>query len=195
MYIVFEGVDGSGKSTQLELVRERLELIFREEGYDIGVVTMAEPELDCVVDVEDDVELTLRFALQRRLLHKRFPAKIFFDNIPTIVLSDRSFLSSLAYQCHIPDVCRDYVRVVNSFVHAPCLVFFFDSGVCDDCSLERVRENYFSVLPFNAVYVDTCNHSVVETTDFIVGVIVEKWKELFENKDCLWRFQLDGSVE
>lgn len=194
LYIVFEGVDGVGKSTQIGLVKECLESVFQEEGYDVSVFVIAEPELVDVVDFEDDVELTLRFALQRRLLHKKYPSKIFCRTVPTIVLSDRSYFSSLAYQSSV-GVCDNYVGLVNSFVHRPAMIFFFDAGVCEDGSLERVREKYFDVLPFNAIYVDTENHPVGETTQFIVRQIIGKWKELFENKDNLWRFQLNGSIE
>lgn len=187
MYVVFEGVDESGKSTQIELVKERLDLIFKDNGYNLSVIPIAEPELVDVVDESDDVELVLRFALQRRILHNKYPSYHFQDSSPTIMLSDRSYYSSLAYQSRVnEELGSQFIEVVNSFVSRPVLVFYFDNGACDGY-LEDVKKEYLNVLPLSTVYVNTEKYSIAETTSFISKKIIEKWNELFENKYNQWR--------
>lgn len=178
MYVVFEGVDNSGKSTQIPLVKEKLDILFKENGYNLSVIPIAEPELDDVVNESDDVELVLRFALQRRILHNKYPHYHFLETSPTIMLSDRSYYSSVVYQKRVNDeLYPDYIERVNSFVPKPTLIFYFDNKVDD--TLADVKKEYLNVLPMDTVYVDTMGYSVPETTDFISQQIIMKWNELF----------------
>lgn len=178
MYIVFEGIDGCGKTTQTELVRERLELLFKSNDFltkPENIITINEPELGDVVNEEDIVELTLRFALQRRVIHRKYDPCFFKSHCRNIVISDRSFYSSLAYQGISSDF-QQWIREVNRFIDKPQLVFFFDNG-CEDNELKSVYNNYFSVLPFNSVYVNTKKYSITDTTKYITNKILEKWDE------------------
>lgn len=182
MYIIFEGVDNTGKSTQIKLVKERLDIIFKDKGYDIPVIPIAEPELEDVVDENDSVELVLRFALQRRLLHNKYPPHYFLESNQTIILSDRSWYSSLSYQNEVNnELDSHYIETVNSFVSKPALIFYFDKKTYED-SLSDVKKKYLNVLPLSTVYVNTEELSIADTTNFISGKIIERWTELFENK-------------
>lgn len=183
MYIVFEGIDESGKTTQIELVKERLKLIFKQEHYATNIIQIAEPEIKYRIDGRDDIEMALRYALQRRLIHNKYPRQIFFDDNSTIVLSDRSFYSSLAYQyniCHHVD--KNFIRTLNSFVHEPAMIFFLDKGESDDTVLNEIRNQYFKVLPLSAIHVDTKNHQLNSTTKYITKHILRKWKETIPNQ-------------
>ena len=182
MYIVFEGIDGTGKSTQIELVKERLQFLLHKNNYNINITTIAEPELEDIVNEGDWIELALRFALQRRILLDKEPVSSnMMDYEPHIILSDRSFYSSLAYQGY-SDTTVDYIRSLNFFVPEPSQIFFLDNGIPDDSELEDVRNNYFNILPLSTVYVNTKKYSITQTTEFITNKILKKWNSLFQNE-------------
>lgn len=114
-YIAFEGVEGSGKSTVIHAVAERLEALGR------AVVVVREPggtpvaeAIRAVVlgdqDMSDWTEALL-FAAQRSDLAERVirPAL----NRGAVVLGDRSVYSSLAYQGVVRGLGLERVRVVN----------------------------------------------------------------------------------
>lgn len=126
--IVLEGIDGAGKSTQAEILMNRL----HERGYD--VVYFREPsdgkwgqeikkkaahpdslspeeELDLFLkDRKENVEKNLRPALEKK----------------KIVILDRYYFSTIAYQ-GAKGIDQEQIRRVNEeFVVEPDLVFFLD---------------------------------------------------------------------
>ena len=97
MYIVFEGIDGAGKSTQIKMLKEWLEA----NGF--RVETLVEPtdsEIGKLIremlqrpDAETDKlqkTLGLLFAADRMLIMDKL------EDESKIIISDRSFISSLA---------------------------------------------------------------------------------------------------
>lgn len=122
MYIVFEGIDGAGKSTQIQMLKEWLEA----NGF--RVETLVEPTESKVGDLiheilqqpdaqSDDVQkmLALLFAADRiSIMDKlRDESKIF--------ISDRSFISSLAYQKPL-----EWVDALNKYAKKPDLLILLD---------------------------------------------------------------------
>ena len=126
--IVLEGIDGAGKSTQAEIMMNRLQ----ERGYD--VVYFREPsegkwgqeikkkaahpdslspeeELDLFLkDRKENVEKNLRPALEKK----------------KIVILDRYYFSTISYQ-GAKGIDQERIRRVNEeFVVEPDLVFFLD---------------------------------------------------------------------
>lgn len=136
--IVFEGIDGTGKSTHIRLLKEHL------EGLDIVVRTSFEPtrgewgmrvrqaalsgarlsveeEIDCLLrDRREHVETLIRPALERG----------------EWVLLDRYYLSMMAYQGATgADVQR--IRELNeSFAPEPDMAFWLDIPV--ELSMQRI---------------------------------------------------------
>ena len=154
MYIVFEGIDGSGKSTQIQLLKEWLEA----NGFEVE--TLVEP-------TDSEVGRLIRKILQRpdaltekiqKTLGLLFAADrmLIMDKLEDeskIFISDRSFISSLAYQEH-----ADWIEVLNKFAKKPDLLILLDLDVDKSVSrtsgedtfeneefLTRVKANYLKL--------------------------------------------------
>ena len=122
MYIVFEGIDGAGKTTQIQMLAEWLEA----NGF--RVETLREP-------TDSKVGVLIREILQQpdaqteevqRILGLLFAADRLFimdrlEDESKIIISDRSFLSSLVYQDD-----ADWIEVLNRYAKRPDLLILLD---------------------------------------------------------------------
>ena len=155
MYIVFEGIDGAGKSTQIQLLKEWLEA----NGF--VVETLVEPtdsEVGKLIrrilqrpDANDeDVQrvLTLLFAADRMFIMDKL------NDDSKIIISDRSFISSLAYQEPL-----EWVEEINRYAKRPDLLILLDLDVKKSVArtsgkdtfeneefLTGVRDNYLDLV-------------------------------------------------
>ena len=155
MYIVFEGIDGAGKSTQIQLLKEWLEA----NGF--RVETLVEPtdsevgkfirEILQHPDSSSDRYqkiLALLFAADRMLIMDKL------EDESKIIISDRSFISSLAYQENM-----EWVEVLNKYAKRPDLVLLLDLDVKKSVArtsgkdtfenekfLTDVKENYLCIV-------------------------------------------------
>ncbi len=125
MYIVFEGIDGSGKSTQIQLLKQWLEA----NGFDVE--TLVEPtdsevgklirerlqHPDAMSDNFQRVSALL-FAADRMVIMDRL------EDESKVFISDRSFISSLAYQNP-----TEWVEVLNRYAKKPDLLILLDLDV------------------------------------------------------------------
>jgi len=139
VFIVFEGIDGSGKSTHIKALAEELS----SQGY--GVLQTSEPSKDRIGNFirryaeRNDSRLTpeteaLLFAADR------------FEHVKTviepalrrgrIVISDRYLYSSLAYQ-GAGGLEVDWIREMNRFAPKPDLGILLD--ILPEFSLQRVN--------------------------------------------------------
>lgn len=139
VFIVFEGIDGSGKSTHIKALAEEL----RDRGY--SVLQTSEPSRDRIGNFirryaeRNDSRLTpeteaLLFAADR------------FEHVKTvieptlrrgrIVISDRYLHSSLAYQ-GAGGLEVDWIREMNRFAPKPDLGILLD--ILPEFSLQRVN--------------------------------------------------------
>lgn len=160
MYIVFEGIDGAGKSTQIQMLKEWLEA----NGF--RVETLVEPtdsEVGRLIrrilqrpDAQTDrvqKTLGLLFAADRMLIMDELEDK------SKIVISDRSFISSLAYQ-----EPADWIEVLNRYAKEPDLLILLDLDVKK--SVAR-----------------TSGQDTFENEEFLTGV-KQKYLKLAENYTC-----------
>jgi dTMP kinase len=132
--IAFEGVEGSGKSTQLELLRQAL------EGRDIEVVVTREPGgtprvrallLDPGVELDARAEALLFAAARAELVAEVIRPAL---ERGAVVLCDRYLDSSLAYQGVARGLGRGPVEEVNRFATGgllPDLVVLLDLDPAD----------------------------------------------------------------
>ncbi len=136
MFISFEGLDFSGKSTQLRLLRQYLEnknrkvKLIREPG---GTI-ISEKIRDLLLDKKndnmcDETELLL-FAASRAQLIK----EVIVPNLENgyLVLSDRFHHSSLAYQGYGRGISVEFIENLMEFVvkdAKPDVTFFIDIPV------------------------------------------------------------------
>ena len=142
-FIVFEGIDGSGKSTQIRLLAEKL----RERGEKVYVT--AEPtesvsggllrDALCGVAKRTACEMAALFALDR-IFHNVNPVngieKMLRDGF--YVICDRYYYSTLAYQGNETDV--EWVRKMNidcPEIRRPDVCIFLD--VSPETGLSRVQ--------------------------------------------------------
>lgn len=101
MLITFEGIDGSGKSTQARLLAQRLEevgyqtLLVREPGGTELSERIRQLLLDPALDIDAFAELLLFMAARRQLVIARVRPAL---QAGYIVLCDRFYDSTIAYQ-------------------------------------------------------------------------------------------------
>ncbi len=141
-FIVFEGIDGAGKTTQIELLKRSL------ENMGIKCSVSAEPtDFDLGKEIRralsgelkvSDLEMAEMFA-RDRVKHNTDPErgieKLLSEG--TVVISDRYYYSSLAYQGSVlgfDTVAR--LNLENSHIRTPDLCIFLD--LSPEKSLERI---------------------------------------------------------
>ena len=167
MYIVFEGIDGAGKSTQIQMLKEWL------ENNGLEVETIVEPtdsEVGKLIreilqrpDAETDKvqkTLGLLFAADRMLIMDKL------SDEKKVIISDRSFISSLAYQEPV-----EWIYELNKYAKKPDLVLLLDLDVKTSVArtsgkdefeneefLTGVRTNYLEIIKdFNHEIIDASN--------------------------------------
>jgi dTMP kinase len=139
LFIVFEGIDGSGTSTQASLLRNRL---LSEYGHAITTSEPSEGPLGNMIrqamkgrvrfssgKVEFDQQMAYLFAADRHdHLHNEIDGVFKFIRSGTHVISTRYFFSSLAYHCH-DEKSFEFVGMLNSKFPNPDMVIYLDNPV------------------------------------------------------------------
>ncbi len=146
LLVSFEGIEGSGKSTQIQMVFEKL----LSEGYD--VVRSREPGgsligegirhllLESKYQKEMDAHIELLLLLAARKAHLNatiLPAL----KRGCIVLLDRFIDASIAYQGYGRDLGENYIRQAHQMFEidiAPDLTIFLDLSL--DLSFDRITQ-------------------------------------------------------
>ena len=173
MFITFEGIEGSGKSTQIELLRSSL----KEEGNAVeilrepGTTQLGEKIRDIFLEktnekVDPITEAFLLYA-SRKHLDQNFLQEHLKNR--SIVIADRYSDATIAYQCFGKGLSEDFVQYIHekSDLLSPDLTFYMDitaeasKARIDDRELDRmesesldffnkVRAGYLEIAKLNA---------------------------------------------
>lgn len=187
LFITFEGTDGCGKSTQIQLFADYLKSIGREVvvtrepgGTDISE-RIREIILDPNAKEEDPLTEMFLFAAARA----QHVAQLIKPSVEAgkIVLCDRFVDSSIAYQGYARGL-GDQVRIINEYAVSGCvpnITFFFDIS-----AEESKKRNSFT---------DKADRMELEKLDFHQQVY-QGFKELAENnKDRFVVIDASKSIE
>ena len=177
-FIVFEGVDGSGKTTQIEMLRE----FFIDKGYKVNLTK--EPTEDSIGSLiseyrkSKDRSLTpeteaLLFAADR-LEHGKWIKETLEKG--EIVISDRYIHSSFAYQ-GAAGVELDWIRSLNRRAFKPDMVILLD--INPDSSLERVSHRDRTVFEEN-IYLKTVRELYLRFAGFGEMIIIDASQDIDE---------------
>lgn len=144
LFITFEGIDGCGKSTQLELAQRHLEtkkvdlLVTREP----GGTSIGEKIRELLLspgnrEMSDVCELMLYFAARAQHVSEKIRPAI---DRGLVVLCDRFSDATFAYQGFGRRVPMDSLIKFDDFINrglVPSLTFIFDVSV--DCAYKRLK--------------------------------------------------------
>ncbi len=146
LFITFEGTEGSGKTTLIEMVEKHL----KEKGIKVlktrepGGIKIAEDIRNVILDVNntkmDKITEALLYAASRRqhLIEKVVP----YLNEDYVVICDRFIDSSLAYQGYARGIGIDTVYGINLYATEgilPDYTFYID--VRPEIGLKRIASN------------------------------------------------------
>lgn len=163
--ITFEGIEGVGKSTQINLLKDYIESrglsasIFREPGSTVIGENIRSILLDSKENLSKESELLLMFAARAQLISE----KVKISNTD-FILFDRFYDASVAYQGYGRGLSVDFINNLISFINCPQpdLTFLLDISVengfkrkIDDVKdriessgdefFEKVRQGYLKI--------------------------------------------------
>lgn len=186
MYICLEGIDGSGKSTQLERLGKWLEecglsVTRIREPTDSPVGRLIRKMLQDPGAQDEGFQRTLAllFAADRTLLMDTICKE---EEKNRIVISDRSFYSSLAYQNG-----EEWIAQINQHALEPDLVILLDLEIetaltrCEGTDsfeeadfLESVRQRYLKLAQNHDFVVINANNGVNKVHSDIKRIVAPK---------------------
>tara|TARA_Y100000768_G_C23974101_1_gene682109 strand:- start:17 stop:607 length:591 start_codon:yes stop_codon:yes gene_type:complete len=130
--ISFEGIEGVGKSTQIELLKNFLEKnsksveVFREPGSTLSGEKIRDILLDDQYELSSKTELLLMFSARSELVNKKIN-----NSTADYLLLDRFFDASLAYQGYGRNLSIELINKLVDFIDCPSpdLSFLIDISV------------------------------------------------------------------
>ena len=118
--ISFEGIEGVGKSTQIDLLHDHLldsgksVKKFREPGSTIPSEKIRNILLDANLTLSSETELLLMYASRSELV-----ANEILSNEYDFILLDRYFDASMAYQGYGRNLDKEFINSLKAFINAP----------------------------------------------------------------------------
>lgn len=125
MYICLEGIDGSGKTTQIKLLENWIEKcgldvlrVFEPTNNEVGKLIRKMLQNPNAIHENFQITLALLFAADRTVLMQDITEA---EAMGKIVISDRSFYSSMVYQNH-----SEWIAEINKHAKEPDLIILLD---------------------------------------------------------------------
>ncbi len=186
MYICLEGIDGSGKSTQIEMLMKWIEEtgleVFRVfEPTDSPTGRLIREMLQNPNATNRNVQKTLAllFAADRTVLMDKI---VQAEEANKIVISDRCFYSSMVYQNG-----KEWIAEINKFAKKPDIVLLLDidpETAISRCEgkdsfeemnfLREIRERYLELADKEGFTVVNANNGLNKVHDDIKRVVAHK---------------------
>ncbi len=207
-FIVFEGIDGSGKSTQVKLLTERLkqekQAIYQTfEPTNSPIGSLIRNMLYGRIQADEKTMAALYLADRLDHIQNDTNGMLKYLEGGTHVVSDRYYFSSYAY--HVPYVSMDWVVDANSEcaeLLRPDLILFID--ISTEVSLSRLKkgravldkyENFERISRVHKNY-----HEAIERFGSEENiVIIDGEKRLEEVTESIWKVVreqvLEGGIE
>ena len=199
MFISFEGIEGSGKSTQIELLESALINL----GHDVkklrepGTTMLGEKIREIFLEETNEIVDPITEAFLLYASRKHLDQNILRTNLEKgcIVIADRYADATLAYQCFGKGLSIDFINYIhaNSELLTPDLTFYMDISAEKSKErisqrkmdrmeseplefFERVREGYLEIATKNPdrVVCLNANESIEELKTQIIEKTLEK---------------------
>lgn len=172
MYICLEGIDGSGKSTQIGMLEKWLKdigqavkIVREPTESDVGILIRKMLKSSQATEENFQNTLALLFAADRIILMKEINEA---ESADGVIISDRCFYSSMVYQNN-----TDWISEINKHVKKPDITILLDLETetalkrCDSQDhfenkifLNKIRKRYLELAEKEGFYVINANNGL-----------------------------------
>lgn len=186
MYICLEGIDGSGKSTQINLIEKWLDDIGQEvfrvqEPTESEVGMLLRKMLESSKATEENFQRTLAllFAADRTILMGDIQKA---ESAGKVVISDRCYYSSMVYQND-----AEWISKLNQYVKKPDITILIDLEIetalkrCEGKDhfenrnfLKKIRKKYLELAEIEEFYVINGNNGLNKIHEDIKRILAPK---------------------
>ena len=186
MYICLEGIDGSGKTTQIQLLESWIQKcgidvlrVFEPTDNEVGKLIRKLLQNPDAINENFQITLALLFAADRTVLMRDITEA---EALAKVVISDRSFYSSMVYQND-----SEWIAEINKHAKQPDLVILLDINPetavsrCDGMDsfeeqnfLASTAKKYLELADHQNFMVVNANNGINKVHDDIKRIVAHK---------------------